>query len=116
MQGTAAAAYANNCRLVLPATLGRAIAVSGAGAGLTSRALGQSLGEEAHTMLLTELVAHTHAVHGPTSPSASGLGSVAEVPFGGAQPVAFGSTDSTGGGTPFNVMQPTAFQNVMIRL
>jgi hypothetical protein len=43
-QGTAAAAWAANCRMSLPKTLGRALGVAGAGAGLTSQALGGAVG------------------------------------------------------------------------
>jgi hypothetical protein len=52
---SAAADFAANKRLSLPTALGRALAVAGAGAGLTSRQLGQFLGEESHTLVQNEL-------------------------------------------------------------
>lgn len=49
-QGTAAAAWAANCRMSLPKTLGRALAVAGTGSGLTARALGSIVGQETVTL------------------------------------------------------------------
>ncbi|MHB8272979.1 hypothetical protein [Bradyrhizobium sp.] len=51
-QGTAVAAWAANCRMSLPKTLGRALGVAGAGSGLTSRALAQAVGAE--TVLIAQ--------------------------------------------------------------
>jgi len=44
----------------LPDCRGRVLGASGHGTNLTSRAMGTSVGEEKHTMLLSELVSHTH--------------------------------------------------------
>jgi len=60
-QGTAAAAWGAHCRIVLPKVLGRALAGAGAGAGLTNRPLGSSLGTETHTMSGAEMASHTHS-------------------------------------------------------
>lgn len=57
---SAAADWAANRRLVLPAVLGRALAAAGAGSGLTSRTLGSTVGEESHTLLTAELPSHSH--------------------------------------------------------
>ncbi|GGG51771.1 hypothetical protein GCM10010964_43690 [Caldovatus sediminis] len=46
--------------LTLPRALGRALAVAGAGSGLTSRALGQWLGAETHALSIAEMPAHNH--------------------------------------------------------
>lgn len=54
-QVSASAAWAANCRMSLPKTLGRALGIAGAGSGLTTRVLGSIVGEEAHTLTLTEL-------------------------------------------------------------
>mgnify|MGYP000364245254 CR=1 FL=1 len=59
-QGSAATAYAAHCRMTLPKQLGRAIIVGGAGAGLTSRALGVTGGEETHLLTTAEIPSHTH--------------------------------------------------------
>jgi microcystin-dependent protein len=44
----------------LPDCRGRVLGASGHGPNLTNRAMGYSFGEEKHTMLLSELVSHTH--------------------------------------------------------
>lgn len=46
----------------IPDLRGRSPVGVGAGSGLTVRSLGQSGGEEKHTMLISELVAHTHQI------------------------------------------------------
>ena len=53
--GTAAAAWSSaHCRIAMPRALGRAIAIAGTGGGLTGRYLGQTLGEETHTLTAAE--------------------------------------------------------------
>lgn len=61
--GSASADFAANKTLTLPAYLGRALAGAGAGSGLTSRALGQTFGEEGHTLTLGENGTHNHTVN-----------------------------------------------------
>lgn len=108
----AAADFAANKTLAVPKLLGRALGIAGAGATLTSRPLGQTLGEETHTMTLAELVAHTHTVASqPNAAGGGGGGIVSGVPL--TQTVTSSSAGST---TPFNVMQPTSFLNMMIKL
>jgi microcystin-dependent protein len=41
--------------------LGRALAIAGSGASLTSRTVGQYLGAETHTLAESEMPSHTHA-------------------------------------------------------
>jgi microcystin-dependent protein len=61
-QGTAATAFANNCRLVLPKSLGRALSSSGIpSSGGVSKALGQNDGEQDHTLIIPEMPSHAHA-------------------------------------------------------
>lgn len=108
-QTNAATAWAAHCRIALPKALGRALAVAGAGSGLTSRALGKSVGEETHTPTLAEMFAHTHSV-----PSGGGGGTISpgcNAGYGGAQ-----TTGSQGSSTAHNVMQPTTFLNAMVKL
>jgi hypothetical protein len=49
-QTNAATAWAANCRIALPKTLGRAFAMAGAGAGLLGRVMGASGGSETTTL------------------------------------------------------------------
>jgi len=57
---SAAADFAANKTITLPKSLGRALAISGAGASLTSRAIGEVLGAESHQLTSAEMPAHTH--------------------------------------------------------
>jgi microcystin-dependent protein len=126
---SAATDFAANKAMTLPLALGRALASAGAGAGLTAYALGQTTGENTHTMSLGELVAHSHSdshshtITGPSgSPTGGGSGSIALLNFGtgatayGSTNVASGFLGTTGSTTPFNQMQPTTFVNFMVRL
>lgn len=96
-QGTAAAAWAANCRMTLPRTLGRALGVAGAGSGLTSRALGVSLGSETQTLITNNLPPYT-----PTG-SISGVASSVETTV---QRNASNITPATGGSTSVGVSNP----------
>jgi microcystin-dependent protein len=60
---SAAADFAASKRLSLPKVLGRVLGAAGTGVGLTARALGAQVGEEAHTIAATELPAHHHSVY-----------------------------------------------------
>jgi microcystin-dependent protein len=125
--GSAAADWAAHCRLVLPRQLGRALAIAGSGSGLTSRALGEYLGEEAHAPSISETALHGHPYRVDTSTqsswSSSGAGAF---PTGsGSNKAAYtGTPDASddhviggsGGGQPFNLMQPSGFWNVMVKL
>lgn len=107
----AAADFAANKTLTVPKLLGRALGIAGAGASLTARSLGQTLGEENHTMTLGELVAHSHLIsYRPDSAGGGGGGVLGLVNTNTT------STQNTGSTTPFNVMQPTSFINMMIKL
>jgi microcystin-dependent protein len=125
----AAADWAAHKPMKLPRTLGRVLAAYGSGAGLTARALGQFLGEETHTSILGELAPHTHPVNTPSyhipiqdtgqAYNTADIGSVFNaVRWAGAIPAGANSWTATsvGDGTSFNVMQPTAFLNIMIKL
>jgi hypothetical protein len=85
-QGTAAVAYAANCRLVLPRALGRALivgsAVGAAGAGLTARFPGGFGGEENHLLTSAEVPNHYHAVSISSTGTSSGSGTATTNPTG----------------------------------
>lgn len=143
-QGAAASAFANHCRLTLPLVLGRALAAAGSGSGLTPRALGHALGEELHLLTTGEIPAHNHGAafagtqqtiglnqtdiwRGGTSSGQLGAGTggtgnnqplnaVAQNPNFTYTPAGTVSTTNTGGGAAHNVMQPSVFLNVMIKL
>jgi len=112
---SAAADFAANKTIALPKQLGRAVGGAGAGSGLTSRALGEFLGMETHTLSAAELVAHAHTqgtvVTGLTGAGASGFG-------GGASGAAAtdANTGSAGSGNPFAIMQPVTHRNFEIKL
>lgn len=139
-QGTAAAAWAANCRMTLPKTLGRALGVAGSGAGLTSRALGSTVGEETHTLTLTELatgittsgsnsigvstIDFTITSTTGTTTSAVGGGTVNGYTIATSTSVRAQSSgtntitatsNNTGGGA-HNNMQPSSFFNAMIKI
>lgn len=115
---SAAADFANNKKMTLTQQLGRVLAAYGQGSGLTNWALGQTTGAETHTMSIGEMPSHDHT--GSTAPVAGGLS--------GASPVSIlwhntPATDTSpitvapqGGGSPFNIMQPTVFVAVYIKL
>lgn len=129
---SAAADYAANRRIVIPIALGRALAVAGAGSGLTSRALAARVGAETHQLVTGEIPAHLHAVTDPghthsqeadtvlnKSPGdgTNKTGSGASSAGGSTGSAATGiSIQNTGGDGAHNNMQPSVFLNVMIKL
>lgn len=135
-QGTAATAWGNNCQIALPKALGRALAVAGAGSGLTSRALGAATGAETATIAQANLPNVNFAVTIPagegahshfTSVDTGTVGSGAATAGGASVPVnresttvslpeMSGTAASGGSGTALDIMQPSAFLNIMIKL
>lgn len=112
---SAAADFAAHKKLTLTKQLGRALAISGAGSGLTSRALGENLGEQTHVLTIAELAVHSHGTHA----NYSGGINVSLDAGVGVTPVvadAGGSAQNAGSGTAHNNMQPTSFWNVMLKL
>ena len=107
---SAASDWAANRRIVIPITLGRALAVAGAGAGLTSRALAARTGTETHQLVIGEMPAHTHSVSGSSTGTTINAADHADVIGNG------GTTGSTGGGGAHANMQPSVFLNVMMKL
>jgi microcystin-dependent protein len=106
----AAADWTAHRRLVLPRTLGRALAIAGSGSGLTSRALGEYLGEETHTLTGPEM-AHNHPITGTNR---------AQGPAGGVNtfnsPTGAVSNVTASPHNIINIMQPASFLNIMIKL
>tara|TARA_E500000318_G_C3535614_1_gene202420 strand:- start:337 stop:1017 length:681 start_codon:yes stop_codon:yes gene_type:complete len=124
----AAADFAANKPLTLTKMLGRTVGISGAGASLTTRSLGQTVGAESHTLTKTELPADkllngvgddgaNHCfVYGITSSGAPGA-AIGSVGLTNTTPPPYqGYTEPMGSGSSHNNMQPTAFLNAMIKL
>lgn len=107
---TAAADFAAHKTIALPKTLGRALAVYGAGSGLTSRALAHVVGEETHVLTTTEMPSHTHNVNYQSLLNGGGTGGDVK---GTGSTVA---TTSAGSDGAHNNMQPSVFLNVMVKL
>lgn len=143
---SAAADWSAGKPIALTKMLGRALGIAGGGAGLTSRALGQTLGAEVHTLSATEMPSHGHGVNDPThahsvydpghshvyntistsNGQGSAVGTANNHYSTNTSHVATGigiyaaytgiSIQANGGGAAHNNMQPTAFLNVMIKL
>jgi hypothetical protein len=77
----------------------------------STRVIGEAVGQDTHAMSITELLAHTHAIGDSAQldfdPEANSVHN-----FSTGDVV----TQSTGGNAAMNVMQPTVFLNVMIKL
>ena len=75
----------------------------GTGTSVLGNAVGDIGGEESHTQLINELVSHTHSVG--TSPDGAVLNNAG---YGTFSPSGTFNTGSSGGGDPFNIIQPSA--------
>lgn len=105
---------------VLPDLRSRVVVGGGNGIGLTPRVIGQTSGEENHTLLLSELPAHNHQVHcstvinnspTPTAPSGNywTRENNGDAPYGSAGGLAAMHPSAVGlnsGGQPHTNIQP----------
>jgi len=108
---TATDDFNNHKPMALTKQLGRALCVSGSGAGLTPRVDGETLGEEKHQLSLAEMASHAHgSAADPTPNPAAGGGGALSCARTGT------TTASVGSDSPHNNMQPSAFWNVIIKL
>lgn len=122
-QTNAATAWAANCRMSLPKTLGRALGVAGSGSGLTARALGSIVGNETSTLVTANLPPYTPAgtIGGAVLLTNSTLtwdkpgGSTRFDPTS-ASGLTFTGTPQGGTSTPVSIMQPEVFLNAMVKL
>lgn len=137
-QTNAATAWAANCRMSLPRTLGRAMGIAGAGSGFTARALAAPVGQETVTIGTTNLPPYTPAgantngaitfpAAGTTQTAGSGASAVTMgVLSTGSNLTAilnpsqaattFAGTPQGGSSTPITIMQPIVFLNCMVKL
>jgi microcystin-dependent protein len=138
----AAADFAAHRRIALPPGPGRAVGVAGAGAGLTSRTLGDFVGAETVSITQANLPAdieldvdipagqgeHDHEATGGSAIKSGGFGygstgsalgsaSAVDVTVANATlPAMEGTADLGGSGTALANMQPTSFMNWEIKL
>lgn len=120
---SAGADWAAHKKIALTKQLGRALAVGGVGSGLTSRPLGGMVGEETHAQAVAEMPGHFHTLT-PTYGWCAYYNYLAMdtgsqyflLQYANTSPFYTGTANSVGGSTPFNVMQPTSFWNIMIKL
>lgn len=100
------------------ASVGRVVAAAGNATGSTSaHNNGDVVGEESHTMQITELVSHTHNLQDgvfngqfQNGPQGAGIYPITTA----TTPLQ--ATQAAGGGSPFNVMQPTIYYWRLIKV
>lgn len=112
---TALADFLAGKTLTLPRTLGRAIAQAGTGSGLTARDLGEWMGDQANSIVAANLPDHLHDASPANFVNTGSGGVFSSGGSGGSTGVTGGITGFTSV-TPFNVMQPTTFMQVYIKL
>ncbi len=101
---------------VVPDLRGRSIVGVGSGPGLTTRAMGDVGGEEAHVLTVAELASHTHTdtghthVEGTATPAVgaaiTGVPVPSAVPSVGVTGSGSAVITNTGSGTAHNTMHP----------
>ena len=101
----------------LPDLRGRVIGAAGAGADLTARAVGGTIGAETHTLAESEIPEHTHEQDAATTYSdGNGAG---QATAGSSSAIKADtsprSTGSYGGGEAHNNMQPTIWARYLIK-
>lgn len=113
----------------LPGMRGRVPVHAGNGPGLTPRRLGQKSGAETHTLTVGQLPSHNHTYaidcnnsagnqDGPVGhyPAANEDHAVYNNAAGASQKMAVMTTNNSGGGLPFNILQPYQTVNFIIAL
>jgi hypothetical protein len=107
-----------NKKIQILTIVGRALAASGSGAGLTVRTPASIFGEQTHALTSAENAAHTHSL--PSDPP--GILGFSNAPthdvgVGAGQSAFFGNTTgSSGSGTAHNIVQPTVWLPVFMKL
>lgn len=108
----------------VPDLRGRAPIGLGTGPGLSTRVLGDYLGEEDHTLTVAELASHTHADTGHThgesvaAPTAIAIGvgvpAPSALPAVGITGAGSAALANSGGGSAHNTIQPSTVINFFI--
>lgn len=91
----------------MPPIAGRVIGCAGQGSGLTNRAVGAIVGEEAHANSAEENGPHSHNTIAPLG--TGGTGATGWMLHNGGSGTATKETTMQGSGQPHNNMQPTIF-------
>lgn len=120
---SAAADFAADKNLAIPKSMGRALAVAGAGAGLTARVLGHTIGAETHTLSTAEMPTHKHTLSGNINAQAVGALASLEVASNDVTTISKSIVNdvsaamaNTGSGAAHNNMQPSTFINIFVKL
>ena len=91
----------------VPDLRGRSPMGYGTGPGLSTRAIGQNVGEETHQLTVTELAAHKHTFEGGGFSGAVWLNQNSGNNLGSGSAFAnVGTMDNTGGDTAHNTVHP----------
>lgn len=108
----------------LPDNRGRTLVSSGTGSGLTARAVGQSFGEETHTLTTAEEASHSHVDSGHVHSEGNAIPTTILVGAGAPLPSAIpsvgvtgtgnASLSSSGGDGAHNNMQPSLVMMTLI--
>lgn len=97
----------------LPDLRGRTPIGVGQGTGLTNRNLAQQLGTETHQLTVNEMPSHTHTVDVKGDAGNFGFAAIAR---SNNSPSGTQATNSAGGDTPHNNMQPSLVVNFIIKV
>lgn len=96
-----------------PDLRGRVVVGAGTGSSLTERTIGETDGEEAHTLTWNEMPSHNHQLAAKGDASAFGSESLGAVP--GETDIPDFESVEAGGNQPHNNMQPFHVLNKIIR-
>lgn len=109
----------------LPDLRGRVAVGSGTGSGLTPRSIGDTFGEETHTLTVAEIATHSHTDAGHSHAEGIALPSIAlgppavpipsAVPGVGATAVGFAAIGNSGSSSPHNNLPPSLALNFIIK-